>query len=38
MKARSGLWDFGYAPNNSTLINEIMNVTGQNINLNIYGG
>jgi hypothetical protein len=34
---RDGLWSFGYQPNNSKMINDIMNSVGASLNLNIYG-
>jgi hypothetical protein len=34
---RDGLWSFGYQPNDSKMLNDIMNSVGANLNLNIYG-
>ena len=33
----SGEWDFGYAPNNSALINEIMERAANDVSVNAYG-
>ena len=37
LRLRGGLWDFGYSPNNSELINEVMSKVGDSVNLNVYG-